>query len=399
VLFRSLQLTKNVQSLFSLDKSNGVERIDKHGFGASADFGVGVGTLGSISYSITATNSTWIVDSSGVGVSFYISDEDGYSLYYSGGLCGGVSDALGQCSFSDPGSGLYIWRVSGAGQSSVSWSFCGATGDESTELIFSYIKDVCTPVVVRTVQSICALKSNQQGNTAETLRTAVDLRGIVHLHGIDETGLTEEDVDVVRRALTDEFADASHGFSTVLDEIQLVSEHAGTDGDGSKSRKLSISGKRVVLSFKVKMTTNTVKSNLNVNFVSDVRAYVQRSMESGLFLARIKTALVSSYGASLLDYVSVAVLQDLFIEHEKRLHRSISSLSGAVVVIGTLCGVVCSILLVLYVLRVLKQKITTGGKTCLHNNSDLIKRLEVRMIHDQSYTAVSGLADAELTEL
>jgi len=383
------QSKKGVGSLFLSQTSSSLGSSASHSLTE-----VSTGLFGKVEYSISASNTTWY-HSTGEGASLYISSEDGYNLFYSGGLC--HEKAHRACSFEEPMAGRYMWRVAGAGQSGITWQFCGVSGNARTELLFDYQNGECTVVNARKMSNICEAleaETETEAEAAMSLAGSVSLRGSIQLHGVDPTDLSVSELDTLRHILAEELQDASPSPSsqTLPQHVQLT---CGEEVKIASDRALSFSRstKTALVSFKILFNTHKNTVHTEDALAHELHLYLKRSMASGLFITRLKARLRNSNAEdSVLDLINLAILQNIFAEHELRINERLSASSSIVVTIGAGCGVLFSILLVSYLWHVMSNDRRENDIT---GQNALAQGIEIQRIHDnnQHYTSVSVVSD------
>ena len=362
--------------------------------------------LKGLKYELSGYDDTWF-NAEWFGTSYYISNEWGSDLLYQGTLCasGSSGDA---CDFRFIPDGIFKWRVTGAldeYSDAVAWRFCDTVGGASNELLFKIGPTGCKPLALLGLSNVCSYENSssnatflhlvEDDNTTETLAKVVALQGSFYLMG-SELPLqpSEASVKILRDTLSQEFHDAlpAANVRVVSDVLSIEyirmpsSTHErvlmpqSSDEYNDKGMKVSFEVRLNARDFGVDESSAEEIHTL----ASACKGYLQKSMVSGLFVARVVASARSS-GVSELQKVLKAELIDLFnVEshhhREKALATSIQLYLSLFIIIGVVLGTI------LFVLFSMKLSSTTSASDRVDASSiasSLPSEMKLGKIHDK----------------
>ena len=299
----------------------------------------------------TSESAIWYA-ADGYGASFQIVDTDD-SLEYQGTICGDAEDIC-DMKLKD---GTYKWRLSSAllskaHQEFIAYDFCDVRGYAGSELTFSIKGGRCRPLTMRNVSDICTPWPESQRSGVDGI---VTLEGVVELVGTkaDSTG---KHVAIVQSALLQEFRDSLPN-SHIADEDVVVSATAAQehDNDSQYKRGRSLGVVTSQLSFSAKLPFTDLLVDVDEDIVgiddktllldekaqtdleNDLKLYLERSMSSGMFVARILSDAKRRRVESLLDVTEASVVT-LSIKRLHRENETVSILGNFIIVCGALTG-------------------------------------------------------------
>jgi hypothetical protein len=217
--------------------------------------------------------------------------------------------------------------------STVNWKFCGKDGKQGAELQFKVHGESCEaePVKYSEKDKCGGLELDQ------LVEAVVTVAGAMELHGLGSGDLSPDDSKLLRHAITEEFSDANLGSSPLPDHatdlipLTALPPHRKLVGEDQSSVKQ--------VAFKVTMKVSKFE-------LADLKKYIQQSMSSGLFTARVHSLSKQSSASTRLASMSKAALLDLHMIHETRENEKISVLANAVVGVCGMVGLVLAALLV-----------------------------------------------------
>ena len=246
----------------------------------------------------------------------------------------------------------------------VGWSFCDVSGGASTELLFKLGSSGCKPLALLSLSNVCSYENSssnatflhleEDDNTTETLAKVVALQGSFYLMG-SELPLqpSEASVKILRDTLSQEFHDALPApnvwvVSDVL-SIEYIRMPSSThervlmpqssDEYNDKGMKVSFEVRLNARDFGVDESSAEEIHTL----ASAFKGYLQKSMVSGLFVARV-VAFARSSGVSELQKVLRAEMVDLFhkdsmSQGDRTLVNDLEFLFGVLVIVGFVIGI------------------------------------------------------------
>ena len=283
--------------------------------------------------------------------------------------------------------GTYKFRVTGAlwpSRKDVSWKFCSTQGTAQEELLFKLVcvddrrgllakppvpdapgggegagagagggegageggcgedqELICVPIELRTVDEVCYLIAKEMATGIED----VTLEGTIHLAGVavpDE--LTMKQATVLKSAIAQEFLEADSKLKLQDSDVHITSWGIVGPSGSQTSRNLENAiGK---LSFRVKVGAHLL-GDIHTNVesaASNLKYYMQSSVSSGLFVAKV-VSKATSFDESSLVSVNFAELLDLVVVHETKLNKEVSGIASVVVAVGALMGLVFGVIM------------------------------------------------------
>mmetsp|Transcript_14452 Transcript_14452/g.14557 ORF Transcript_14452/g.14557 Transcript_14452/m.14557 type:complete len:542 (+) Transcript_14452:1-1626(+) len=291
---------------------------------------------------------TWFTDDR-YGSEFYISNSNGTALYYSGTLCGKRRHTA-PCDLSYLPAGTYKWRVTGALNPSkrfVAYDFCGVRGTFSSEVVFAInCEGECVPLRVRDLEDVC-----EALQYIATQETQVTLFGSVMLEGKKGEEINDEDLNVIRTTLAQEFSEASVQ-EPDKEMVEMLSWRV-IPSSQSVGRKLESSSVDSTTTHQIDFRVTVISEHFGVDgaketgldgLVEDLSAYLHQSMISGVFTSKLVSNAVSQ-GVVGLQSVRHARLQS-FSAAVRPIHRtSFSSVSNIILICGIISGLLTGMLL------------------------------------------------------
>ena len=293
-----------------------------------------------------------------------------------GGGGGGGEGEEEKCEFA-LGPGVYKYRVTGAlytYKQEISWEFCHTEGYAQQELLFKVVAQcdrrraavvpppvpavgagagagggdgagagggggegdedcddyVCVPLELRTVTTVCTMLAEEiESNTED-----YTLSGSIHIGGAQTAELTSRETTVLKSALAQEFSDASSGAAVLEEDVNIISWDVFGTGSGSRG----LSNGLAKLSFEVKVNAQQLGSSSADLATQHLKAYMRRSMSSGLFVAKL-VSKASLMEQKSLQSVNFAELLDLNVLHKTIVNEGMSGLASVVVSLGALFGI------------------------------------------------------------
>jgi len=266
------------------------------------------------------------------GSDMHFTDIYGHDLYYTSTLCD-TTNAKSPCNLASLSAGQYMMRVTGAlnvRKADVAFEFCGVYSGSSTEIVFEIDCDgMCTPLRVRNLYDVChddRENMNSKYHRGYIQETAVTLDGTLELHleERDDNILSEEELQVLKTVLVNEFTEAIlledpslelHETVEILSYREPADTNEDTDDDIIEmipltERKLSesITAKgRVELDFRVTTTSEkfgvdgTQEEKLE-GLAQDLSTYLHHKISSGIFLTQLSNKAQSE---GLLRFKSI----------------------------------------------------------------------------------------------
>lgn len=281
-------------------------------------------------------NGTWHT-ADGIAATWAIANEDGYFYYYLGSYCSsGFADDDGLCVDLTPG--CYTFKVTGffaTSKEAIKWDYCGVKGGVMSELPFCIDENYkCKPKIV--VKSKCiSVDSDVYTMQAEE----VTISGSFDLGGMDHADLSEDDQKIVQSAMGQELTDISGSSGGMQMTLQFSPAPTAVPFPGPLKRGLTSTGDVATtrFTFSVRLSTATLNHG-------SLKAYLSRSMSSGLFAARV-AHMAHMSSTRNMETVNLAHLVELTVVHEMEVNEQVSGVASAVVMIGVVIGFVFSLLL------------------------------------------------------
>mmetsp|Transcript_28931 Transcript_28931/g.29270 ORF Transcript_28931/g.29270 Transcript_28931/m.29270 type:complete len:778 (-) Transcript_28931:197-2530(-) len=282
------------------------------------------------------------------GSRFTISDQDSINLFYSGALCDGK---LGCNIVLDDGT--YKWRVTGALNTysgGVYWKFCGVEGTAMNELTFTVKDQYCRAVARMDLSTMCA--AIQSG----LLESEVTLAGKIHLTGVDADSINNApSFEILRKSLAEEFINSRPEVTAEHVSVEIKSVEKAAVGERQLKEATSMDNISEV-KFSVRMKADAfgedgTSEDGRANVVLNSKSYLEKSMASGLFTTRIKSAARVTK-IEQLKSITKAELLELFVMHLPTAFATKISLAvNSVVIVGGVSGLAFAVLMVSFITK------------------------------------------------
>eukprot|EP01041_Mallomonas_annulata_P001854 gene1854-3600_t len=259
--------------------------------------------------------------------------------------------------------GDYLFRVRRATSyphsDEMKWRFCNVIVYGTRELKFRVNSDgSCTPLLIKDAAMYCT----QNNNNIIIDTNFILLKGSISLGGMQiQNTLSEQDSQVLRSAISLQFSEGSSGEDVSDEDVQITSwniigdvindnDNGDVNGNGLKDFPLPIrklSDRKGRLSFTVRLTSENYGVNMNANekssaleLVEGMKAFLQGSMSSGVFVAKIVSQAHGMRHVGGIQGVNFAELVDLAEIHQTRINEEMTDISNMVVIVGALTGLV-----------------------------------------------------------
>jgi hypothetical protein len=219
------------------------------------------------------------------------------------------------------------------------------------------------------------------------------LEGSIHLHGLNTTELTSEDLDLIRNTLEEELFNIVDDGSLLNDTAEMNSWNLTVtqmSGDTSiVSRKLDTHKTySLEVLFHLIAPSNIFGDDTAEVVRGNLHAYLHHSMDSGLFLARLLSGVQDENNLVAIEAMilnKLTIISDTDMNYITPGKSGVLNINATIIIYGVIIGIISGvgIAIVMYT-----RSKSTGNINNDNDNNNIIKHVHVmKSLHSSMNTA------------